>query len=82
MIALLNGQHGAEDFIARLAPLGYEGAISDFLTDQVVKLHRHRQVLVACADWATLVRQVLAVMQHGGVCTRYLAPREAECLCS
>ncbi len=43
MIALLDGQHGAQDLIARLSPLGYEGAISDLLTDQVVKLHSHNQ---------------------------------------
>lgn len=36
MVALLNGQHGAQDLVTRLAPLGYEGPVRYFFPRQVV----------------------------------------------
>jgi hypothetical protein len=38
VVALLNGQHGAQELVPGLAPLGNEGPICNLLTTQPVKL--------------------------------------------
>ena len=39
VVVSLDGQHGAQDLIARLPPLGDEGPICNLLSHEVVKLH-------------------------------------------
>jgi hypothetical protein len=43
VVAFLDGQHGAQDLIAGLAPLCDEGAVCDLLSAKPVKLRGMRQ---------------------------------------
>lgn len=49
VVALLNGQHGAQNLIARFSPLCYQGAICYLFSTKPIKLHeQHKQNDLRC----------------------------------
>ena len=70
VVALLNRQHRAQDLVARLAPLGYQRAVRDFLAHQPLVLrarappNTQRTLLAWVGSWLYVCIAVSARSQR------------------